>query len=59
MPQEPATSGMRALLAAARPSPTSHCSGSHRPGSQRTLLIRQTPIEAAMATTAVAPNRAG
>jgi hypothetical protein len=26
---------------------------------QRTLLICQTPIEAAMATTAVAPNRAG
>ena len=27
--------------------------------AQRTLLIRQTPIEAAMATAAVAPNRAG
>jgi hypothetical protein len=29
----------------------------HEP--QRTLRIRQTPSEAAMATTAVAPNRAG
>lgn len=27
--------------------------------TQRTVLIRQTPIDAATATTAVAPNRAG